>query len=619
MGPRGDRRALGVAAGAITAGAALVAALTVVAAGGLTGLQVRFALVVVAIALTAVGIGRNRPTHRRPWLLLLAGMTSSALGDVAVLVVARQGPLTANVPLDAWLTVAAGVLFLAGILDAVRPVGRGNLGSALDALIATLAVGSLIWQLLVVPAAAPGWAGTGTELAGALQVAILLAVLVLLGRVAARLPAGRRAAAGALSVGVLLAVVAFVLGAIGAASGGDVYSGARAVLGVLANLAAAAAALHPSMRVLTERRPATPEPVSVLRSLGLGLALTAPPGVLLVATLRGTAVALVSLSVTWVALAAAVLTRVHLLQLGRETAQDELARSQERLVSLVAHTGDVVLLVATPVGGDPAVRFASPSCVRLTGRTPSEVGRLPLEAIAEADDDHTLIGLILGTTPLPRVGDVRVRHTDGSHRWVEVVVAEAPQEEERSVVVTLRDVDARKRAALELAEAALRDELTGLWNRRGLYALLEAALSIPEDPGYTTAVILGDLDGFKAVNDREGHAAGDEVLRVLARRLEGAVREGDAVGRVGGDEFLVVCSVDGVATVRAIAERVVAVGRRPFNIDGVDHVVGISVGVALAEEGTTVDGLVLQADRALYAAKAAGKGQVRFADGLEVV
>lgn len=618
MEPRGDRRLLGVAAGA-AAGVVLVGALRVVMAGGLAGLQVRFALILVAIALTAAGIRRNRPTHRRPWLLVLAGMTASATGDVAVLVAAREGPLSSNVPLDAWLTVAAGVLFLAGALDAIRPVGRGNLGSVLDALIATLAVGSLIWQLLVVPASAPGWAGTGTELAGALQVAVLLAVLVLLGRVTATLPAGRRAAAGMLSVAVLLAVVAFVLGAIGEASGGGVYSGARAVLGVLANLAAAAAVLHPSMRVLTERRPQPPEPVSLLRSLGLGLALTAPPGVLLVATLRGTPVALVSLSVTWVALAAAVLTRVHLLQRGRETAQDELARIQERLVSLVAHTGDVVLLVATPIGAAPEIRFASPSCVRLTGRTPNEVRGLPLETIDEADGDETLLGLVLGTTPLPRVGDVRLCHTDGSHRWVEVVVAEAPQEEERSVVMTLRDVDARKRAALELAEAALRDELTGLWNRRGLYALLEAALSIPEDPGYTTAVILGDLDGFKAVNDREGHAAGDEVLRVLARRLEGAVREGDAVGRVGGDEFLVVCSVDGAPTVRAIAERVVDVGRRPFHVDGVDHLVGISVGVALAEEDTTVDDLVLRADRALYEAKAAGKGQVRFAGGLEIV
>jgi diguanylate cyclase (GGDEF)-like protein/PAS domain S-box-containing protein len=603
------------AAVAAIGAAAVLVALSIVVGGGLTGLQVRFGLVVVAVGVTALGVRRNAPERLRPWVLLLGGMVASAFGDVAVLAAVRQGPVTASVPLDAWLTVVAGVLFLAGLLDATRPIGRADLGSGLDALIATLAGGSLIWQLIVVPAAAPGWAGSGTELAGALQVAVLLAVFVLLSRVVVALPPGQRLAGLLLALGVLAAVVAFVVGAVRDAAGGDAYSGVRAGLGVVANLAAAGAALHPSMRVLTEHRAPRFDQVSLLRTLGLGLALTAPPGVLLLTTLWGTDVALVSLSITWVALAVAVLARVHLLQRGRDAAREQLARSQDRLASLVAHTGDVVLLVATPEDGPPEVRFASPSCIRLTGRTADQVRRLPLETIAEADDDDTLLELILGTTPLPRVGDVRVRHTDGSHRWVEVVVDAAPQEEERSVVVTLRDVDARKRAALELAEAALRDELTGLWNRRGLYALLEAALSIPEDAGYATAVILGDLDGFKAVNDQAGHAAGDEVLRLLARRLERAVREGDAVGRVGGDEFLVVCSVDGARTVRAIADRVVAVGQRPFHVDGVDHGVGVSVGVALAGAGTTVDDLVLRADRALYEAKAAGKGQVRFAAG----
>jgi diguanylate cyclase (GGDEF)-like protein/PAS domain S-box-containing protein len=321
-------------------------------------------------------------------------------------------------------------------------------------------------------------------------------------------------------------------------------------------------------------------------------------------------------SVTWIVLAAAVLTRVHLLQRGWEAARGELARSQDRLASLVANTGDTVLLVTTPAGAAPHVAFVSPACRRLTGRSPDGVRASPLEDLVEIEDRHALLTLVTGGAALPRIGDLRVRHTDGSHRWVEAIVDVAPQEEERSVVLTLRDVDERKRAALELAEVALRDDLTGLWNRRGLYGLLNAALAAPADPASSVAVVLGDLDGFKDVNDRAGHAAGDAVLRALAGRLQGAIRDGDAVGRIGGDEFLVVCEVDGPATLASIADRVVAVGREPIHVDGAVHHLGISVGVAVAQADTSVSELLGRADVALYEAKAAGKGRVRFADGV---
>jgi diguanylate cyclase (GGDEF)-like protein/PAS domain S-box-containing protein len=620
----GSRRRAGGAEGsaAVVLGAsavALVAALTAVATGGVTGLRWRFLLVLLAMLGVAVGVVRNGPSRRRPWYLLLGGMLASAVGDGAVLLASREGPLAANVPLDAWLTALAGLLFLAGVLDATRPFRPGERGSALDALIATLVSGSLLWQTVVVPAAVPGWTGSGTELAGALQVSIQLGVLVLLARLARSLPPGRRLAAGALTVGVTASVAAFLLGAFHEASGGDAYSGLRASLGAAANLAAAGAALHPSMRLLTVRRPVRVEEVSLTRTLLLGLALAAPPGVLLVSSARGVEVSLVSLAVPWVVLAAAVLTRIHLLQRGWETVRDELARSEDRLVSFVANTGDTVLLVTLPDAGVPRVRFASPSCRRLTGRDAEEVCRLPLDALTEPEDAAALLALVTGDGPLPRVGDVQVRHRDGSHRWVEAVVDHAPEEDVRSVVLTLRDVDERKRAELELAEVALRDELTGSWNRRGVFGLLGAALAGPVDGGRTVGVVLADLDGFKAVNDRAGHAAGDAVLRTFARRLEHAVRDADAVGRIGGDEFLVLFHADGPATALAVAERVVAVGAAPILLEGSEHRVGVSAGVALADVGTDVPELLSRADVALYRAKAAGKNRAQLADDLDVV
>jgi diguanylate cyclase (GGDEF)-like protein/PAS domain S-box-containing protein len=598
----------------------LTAALVAVAAGGVAGLRWRFLLIVLAMAGVAVGVSRNAPSRRRPWYLLLGGMALSASGDVTVLLASRAGPLTANVPADAWLTAMSGVLFLAGLLDATRPFRPGERGSALDAVVAALASGAVLWQAVVVPAAAPGWAGSGTELAGALQVSVLLGVLVLLGRLTRSMPAGHRLAAATLTVGVAAAVGAFLLGAFHDASGGDAYSGVRASLGAAANLAAAAAVLHPSMRTITDRRPVRVEGVSLPRTLLLGLALAAPPGVLLVSSARGVEVSLGSLAVTWVVLAVAVLTRIHLLQRGWETSRSQLARSEQRLVSLVANTGDTVLLVAAPVGTAPRIRFASPSCRRLTGREPAEVRRLPLHALTEPEDAEALLALVAGEGPLPRVEDVRVRHLDGSHRWVEAVVDRAPEQEgERSVVLTLRDVDERKRTELELAEVALRDELTGLWNRRGILGLVAAALAGPAEPGRCVGIVLADLDGFKAVNDRSGHASGDEVLRSLARRFERAVRDGDAVGRIGGDEFVVLCTVDGPGTAATIADRVLAAGADPIEVDGTEHHVGVSAGVALARPGTNVAELLSRADIALYRAKAAGKNRAWFAEDLDVV
>jgi diguanylate cyclase (GGDEF)-like protein len=128
------------------------------------------------------------------------------------------------------------------------------------------------------------------------------------------------------------------------------------------------------------------------------------------------------------------------------------------------------------------------------------------------------------------------------------------------------------------------------------------------------AVLFCDLDGFKVVNDNFGHDAGDAVLVEVALRLRGAVRDGDTVARYGGDEFVVLCAgdVDSEGLV-ALADRIDATVREPVVVDGTSASLGVSVGIA--EAWTTDDdlGLVtLRADRAMYRAKSAGKGQYSF-------
>lgn len=594
-----------------------LAGLAVVAAGGVGTLEVRFALVVAATVAVPLGVRRHRPTHPRPWWLLTTGLATSAVGDASVLVARSRGTLPGTLPVDAWLTAASGVLLLAAVLSVVRAVGGSTRLGALDAVIAATAAATLLWQLLVVPAAVPGWSGGGTELAGAIQVAALLAVLALLTQIGGLVPRRCRTALGWLVAGLVLALTAFLVGAVRDATGADAYGGVRAVAGAGANLAAAAAALHPSMRWLTVRAEVPREGTGPGRTVLLAAALAAPPLVLAVAAWTDRPLSLPSLAFTWTALSVALLARGVLAERGREAARVQLARSERRTISLVANTGDAVLLVTLPDRGDPLVRFASPSARRLLGQPPELLRRRSVLELVDAVDRDRVEVLLRGPGALPRSADLRLPGAAGGPRWVEAVVSAAPQEEVASVVLTLRDVDERKRTELALVEAAARDPLTGLLNRRAFEALVADALgpSRGDEPAparrrATDVVLLAvDLDRFKVVNDRAGHATGDAVLVEVAMALGAAVRETDVLARIGGDEFAVLCrSATDVATVRPVADRIAGLAVEPATVPGVS--VGACVGIAAAVDGDTVASLLARADGALYEAKALGPGSV---------
>lgn len=155
------------------------------------------------------------------------------------------------------------------------------------------------------------------------------------------------------------------------------------------------------------------------------------------------------------------------------------------------------------------------------------------------------------------------------------------------------------------------DGLTGLLNRAGLIDALEAKLAESRRDGRPFALFFSDLDGFKPINDTFGHAAGDQVLQGVARRLREAVPEGAAVARMGGDEF--VALVDGVTAEQALAmgERIVADIAMPYQLNGETcAMIGASIGIALTpDHGSQVDELLAVADAALYEAKSSGKSR----------
>ncbi|MFI1990749.1 diguanylate cyclase domain-containing protein [Actinoplanes sp. NPDC020271] len=161
----------------------------------------------------------------------------------------------------------------------------------------------------------------------------------------------------------------------------------------------------------------------------------------------------------------------------------------------------------------------------------------------------------------------------------------------------------RERAESVLAHQASHDELTDLVNRRRIMSGIDQALTGP----YDVIVLLCDLDGFKPVNDHHGHAAGDEVLRTVANRLVTVAGPDREVGRLGGDEFLVLCRGGTDAEITALRERIRATVRLPIELPGGPVEVGVTIGAARATAGRGLDGatLIARADAEMYAGKPA--------------
>ena len=175
------------------------------------------------------------------------------------------------------------------------------------------------------------------------------------------------------------------------------------------------------------------------------------------------------------------------------------------------------------------------------------------------------------------------------------------------------DITTVRAAESRTAHQARHDFLTGLPNRVLLLEALRSALGTLASHGQPFALLLLDLDRFKAVNDRLGHPAGDELLRSVARRLNGSVREGDLVARLGGDEFTVLLPNATVDAAVGLADRIITRLSAPFSLDGMEALIGASIGIALAPTaGETPDDLLRHADLALYSAKEAGRRTYRF-------
>jgi diguanylate cyclase (GGDEF)-like protein len=175
------------------------------------------------------------------------------------------------------------------------------------------------------------------------------------------------------------------------------------------------------------------------------------------------------------------------------------------------------------------------------------------------------------------------------------------------------DISSVRAAEVRSAHQARHDFLTGLPNRVLFLEALRSACERSAALEQTFALLALDLDGFKSVNDKLGHASGDEVLRAVAGRLRGTIRDGDLVARMGGDEFMLLVPDATVEMAAGLARRLIGVLSAPVSIDSVGVFVGVSIGIALSPSaGEYPDDLLQHADLALYSAKNAGRGTYRF-------
>jgi diguanylate cyclase (GGDEF)-like protein/PAS domain S-box-containing protein len=292
----------------------------------------------------------------------------------------------------------------------------------------------------------------------------------------------------------------------------------------------------------------------------------------------------------------------------RVETEQALAASEQKFRLLAENVSDVILHVR-----GTTVVWASPSLSEAMGWAPEDwIGTDVLSYVHRDDLEVARPDAIL-RSPQPVRVRLRLRAMDGAYHWIESVAHAYLNDGDEldGWISSFRVIDDMVRAEVELDQRARFDSLTGLMNRKEV--LHEIAVVTAHEPrtGSQTAVLFCDIDLFKDINDTHGHAAGDEVLRVLAERIRGALRQDDIAARIGGDELLVLLrGVHSLDEAKRIAEKIRLVTQAPIPFGDVVLSTTLSVGVTVAHAGESTDDLVERADRAMYEAKRQGRNRV---------
>lgn len=297
------------------------------------------------------------------------------------------------------------------------------------------------------------------------------------------------------------------------------------------------------------------------------------------------------------------------------------ARESEELFRLVTEGIDDVFCLSSP--DLKVVYYVSAAYERLWGRSRESLYNKPLSFLdgVHEDDKARVVAVFAQPGRETRELEYRLVRPDGSIRWVRdrrfPVCSRQGQVLRLASIVT--DISEQRQARDDLLELnkklqqqATHDMLTGLPNRRLFIDRLEQALAHARRFGGRVGMLFIDLDGFKSINDRFGHQAGDEALVLIANRIKLLLREVDSAARLGGDEFgIVLPDVALLEDVKLVGEKVLHEVRQPFIMRAVSCALGASIGIAAyPDHGETADELISRADKAMYQVKKNGKGGV---------
>ncbi len=271
------------------------------------------------------------------------------------------------------------------------------------------------------------------------------------------------------------------------------------------------------------------------------------------------------------------------------------------------------------VDGEGLVQSYNLAAQRMFGRPPEAVlGRSVNQLIPNACGEG--IGCferLADRGDITRAGSGREmmgRRADGSAFPLEIRVSRVELKHQRLFIAAVRDISERLAQEAHMRHLAHHDALTGLANRTLLQDRLQQAIVRATRENDHVGVLFMDLDHFKTINDSLGHQLGDRLLKMVANRITGCLREGDTVARQGGDEFIVVLSgLTRFEDIGLVASKILAAVSAPYSIDGYELHTGASIGVAVfPEDGQDVDTLLRHADTAMYYAKSTGRSSYQF-------
>jgi diguanylate cyclase (GGDEF)-like protein/PAS domain S-box-containing protein len=312
----------------------------------------------------------------------------------------------------------------------------------------------------------------------------------------------------------------------------------------------------------------------------------------------------------------ALATHVSLALESAALTDEVLQRTSEaRLSSLVQHASDLI----TVIDENARVLYQSPSIERVLGYSAEDVVGRRFDELLAPGEEARLLPLLADDGAHGREGEIlecSLRHRDGSPRQFEILRTNLLHDESvGGIVLNGRDVSERKAFEEQLAHQAFHDPVTSLANRALFVERVRHALARSRRDDEGLAVIFLDLDDFKTINDSLGHAAGDQVLLDVAKRLESCIRGSDTAARFGGDEFAVLLEdVESIQEASDAAERILEAFTDPLRLDQKELVVRASLGIAVAGNGggAEADDLIRNADAAMYIAKRDGKGGYRM-------